>query len=97
MNFKTISILLAMTVFGNSANADDKRSDKELSFYTGQFDITDEVGDDETTLFGIEHKNPNLFRNTFLGKFSPITGAFITDTGSAYLYTGVQGQYNLGP
>ena len=90
MNFKTISILLAMTVFGNSANADDKRSDKELSFYTGQFDITDEVGDDEATLFGIEHKNPNLFRNTFLGKFSPITGAFITDTG-------VQGQYNLGP
>ncbi len=97
MNFKTISILLAMTVFGNSAYADDKRSDKELSFYTGQFDITDEVGDDEATLFGIEHKNPNLFRNTFLGKFSPITGAFITDTGSAYLYTGVQGQYNLGP
>ena len=42
MNFKTISILLAMTVFGNSANADDKRSDKELSFYTGQFDITSE-------------------------------------------------------
>ena len=38
----------------------------------------DKEGDDQTTLFGIEHKNPNLFRNTFLGKFSPVSGAFIT-------------------
>ena len=57
MNFKTISILLAMTVFGNSANADDKNQTNFL--YTGQFDITDEVGDDEATIWN-EHKNPNF-------------------------------------
>ena len=70
---------------------------KDITFYTGQFDITDNVGDDETSLFGIEHKNSNLFRDTFLGKFSPITGAFVTGKGSTYFYTGVEGQYNLGP
>ena len=70
---------------------------KNITFYTGQFDITDNVGDDETSLFGIEHKNSNLFRNTFLGKFSPITGALVTGKGAAYVYTGVEGQYNIGP
>ena len=70
---------------------------KDITFYTGQFDITDNVGDDETSLFGIEHKNSKLFRNTFLGKFSPITGALVTGKGAAYVYTGIEGQYNLGP
>ena len=72
-------------------------SNKDITVYTGQFDITDEVGDDETSLVGIEHKNPTLFKNTFLGKFSPVTGAFVTGKGAAYFYTGVQGQYNIGP
>ena len=69
----------------SSLNA--QASEKELSFYTGMFDITDEIGDDET----------NLFKNTFLGKFSPVTGGFITGKNSVYLYTGVEGQYKLGP
>ena len=72
-------------------------SKSDISFYTGQFDVTDEVGDDKTNLIGFEHKNPNLFRNTLLGKFSPITGAFLTGKGSSYLYTGVEGQYSVGP
>ena len=74
-----------------------EESDKDISFYTGQFDITDELGDDKTSLFGIEHRNPNLFRNTFLGKFAPVTGAFLTGKGAAYIYTGVEAQYSLGP
>ena len=48
-------------------------------------------------MFGIEHKNPNLFRDTFLGKFKPISGAFVTGNSSIYLYTGVEGQYGIGP
>ena len=78
-------------------NAEDGKNNLNLTFYTGQFDITDEVGDDEATLLGFEHRNPNLIRNTFIGKFSPITGGFITDSGATYVYTGVQGQYKLGP
>ena len=68
-----------------------------LSFYTGTFDVIDKEGDDKTTLFGIEHQNPDLFRKTFLGKFKPVTGAFVTGNSSNYLYTGVEAQYGIGP
>ena len=72
-------------------------SNNNLSFYTGTFDLIDKEGDDKTTLFGFEHKNPNLFRDTFLGKFKPVTGAFMTGKSSVYLYTGVEAQYGIGP
>ncbi len=72
-------------------------SSKDISLYTGTFDVIDKEGDDQTNLFGIEHKNSNLFRNTPLGKFSPITGGFVTGDSSIYLYTGIEGQYSVGP
>ena len=31
-----------------------------------------------------------------MGKFSPVTGGFITGNNSVYLYTGVQAEYDLG-
>ena len=89
--FYNTIIFMSLLLF--SVNAENK----DITVYTGQFDITDQVGDDETTLFGIEHKNPELFRNTFLGKFSPVTGAFITGKNSTYFYTGVEAQYGIGP
>tara|TARA_Y100000768_G_C23811790_1_gene602172 strand:+ start:181 stop:681 length:501 start_codon:yes stop_codon:yes gene_type:complete len=69
----------------------------DISVYTGTFDVIDKEGDDQTTLIGIEHRNTDLFRNTFLGKFAPVTGAFVTGKDSLYFYTGVEGQYNVGP
>ena len=72
-------------------------SNNDISLYTGTFDIIDKEGDDKTTLVGLEHRNQDLFRDTFLGKFSPITGAFMTGNSSVYLYTGVEGQYGIGP
>ena len=78
----------------NSVLADERNN--EVSFYTGTFDVIDKEGDDKTSLFGMEHKNPELFRNTFLGKFSPISGGFMTGDNSVYLYTGVEGQYGIG-
>jgi len=72
-------------------------ANKEISFYTGTFDVIDKEGDDQTTLFGMEHKNDSLFRDTFLGKFKPISGGFVTGNNSIYLYTGVEAQYDLGP
>ena len=89
--FYNTIIFMSLLLF--SVNAENK----DITVYTGQFDITDQVGDDETSLFGIEHKNPELFRNTFLGKFSPVTGAFITGKNSTYFYTGVEAQYGIGP
>ena len=72
-------------------------SDTDISLYTGTFDVIDKEGDDKTSLFGIEHKNSNLFRDTFLGKFSPVTGGFVTGDSSIYLYTGIEAEYGLGP
>ena len=69
----------------------------DISVYTGTFDVIDKEGDDQTSLIGIEHRNTDLFRNTFLGKFAPVTGAFVTGKNSLYFYTGVEGQYDLGP
>ena len=95
MKFRLLAFLFSLLFLVSSIHADEGSSD--LSFYAGTFDVIDEEGDDQTTLFCIEHKNPNLFRDTFLGKFKPISGAFITGNSSIYLYTGVEGQYGIGP
>ena len=95
MKFKPLFVIIFALLSFNYVIANE--SDNDVSFFTGTFDIIDEEGDDQTNLFGIEHKNPNLFRDTFLGKFKPITGAFITGDSSIYLYTGVEGQYGVGP
>jgi len=89
-----ITVLTALFAF-NQLIADEDNSD--VSVYTGTFDVLDKEGDDQTTLLGIEHKNPNLFRDTVLGKFKPVTGAFMTGDSSIYLYTGIEGQYGIGP
>ena len=95
MKFKLlISLLFTVITF---AHALAEQGDADISFYTGTFDVIDKEGDDQTTLFGIEHKNPNLFRDTFLGKFKPVSGAFMTGNSSIYLYTGIEGQYGIGP
>ena len=95
MKFKFLAFLALLTLILNSSLADE--GDKDISFYAGTFDIIDKEGDDQTSLFGIEHRNPTLFRDTFLGKFSPVTGGFMTGDRSVYLYTGVEGQYGVGP
>ena len=87
--------LLIMLLSISAVKANE--GNKDISFYTGTFDLIDKEGDDQTTLFGVEHKNPNLFRDTFLGKFKPVTGAFMTQKSSVYLYSGIEGQYGIGP
>ena len=95
MKFKFLILLSLFTFFLNPILADEGSDD--ISFYTGTFDVIDKEGDDQTSLFGIEHKNPNLFKNTFLGKFSPVSGGFMTGDNAVYLYTGIEGQYGIGP
>ena len=95
MKFK--ALLLSLIFFIAISVVKAEEGNKDLSFYAGTFDLIDKEGDDKTTLFGVEHKNPNLFRDTLLGKFKPVTGAFMTGNSSIYLYTGVEGQYGIGP
>jgi hypothetical protein len=87
--------ILFTAMLTNLVYAEGSRND--IAGYVGTFDTIDKEGDDQTKLFGIEHKNPDLFRNTFLGKFSPITGGFITGKDAVYLYSGIEAQYKVGP
>ena len=95
MKQKLFIIIFFLTCMISSAYADT--SDKDISFYLGTFDVIDKEGDDQSTLLGMEHRNPDLFRDTPFGKFSPLSGGFVTGKNSVYLYTGIEGQYGIGP
>ena len=88
-SYKDKKIVRETRAFDENAN--------NIFVYTGTFDTKDQRGDDETSLIGVEHKNKNLFRDTWLGRFSPTTGGFVTGKNSVYLYTGIEADYNLGP
>ena len=80
------------------ANADSENTenkDTEFNFFMGKFDFSDTTKN--SFMYGVEHQNEELFNETFLGKVSPITGAFVTAAGASYIYTGVQAEYDLGP
>ena len=99
MKLKKFNLLLLFFLFLTpikSQELEKLKNKHQYSFYTGTFDLIDKEGDDKTGLFGIEHQNEDLFRETFLGKFSPVTGGFMTGKSSIYLYTGVQAEYDLG-
>ena len=82
----------------NRANDGLKKTDNlketEVNFFTGMFDFSDHK--QSSGLLGLQHQNEDLFRNSFLGKLSPITGGFFTEKSAVYLYTGVQAEYDFG-
>ena len=92
-SFLAILIIFALT---KNTNANElKPSDThQFNFFSGVFDYSDEGKNSE--LFGIQHSNDDLFRDTFLGKISPITGFMMTADSATYLYTGVQAEYEIG-
>ena len=70
MYLKKLSLLLFLTVFCTAAQSETKKISEmvhEYNFYVGTFDVIDKEGDDKSDLFGIEHANDNLFRDTILG------------------------------
>ena len=93
--FFTILVTSISFAFLGYANSEDKNSKKtELNFFTGMFDFSDTQ--QASGLLGIQHQNGELFRESFLGKISPITGGFLTKKNTFYLYSGVQAEYDLG-
>tara|TARA_B100001173_G_scaffold203597_1_gene175616 strand:- start:214 stop:714 length:501 start_codon:yes stop_codon:yes gene_type:complete len=83
--FKIIGFLMLLMV---SANSENNSSGNKWSFYTGMFDFSDDGK--KSSLFGIEHINEDLYRESFLGTLHPVTGAFITADNAGYIYTGFQ-------
>ena len=88
-----VSLLTASSVQLKSIAADNS-NETELNIFTGMFDFSDVK--QKAGLLGIQHQNDELFRESFLGKLSPITGGFVTENNATYLYTGIQAEYDLG-
>ena len=88
-----ISLFVLCSVQLKSIAADNS-NETELNIFTGMFDFSDDK--QRSGLFGLQHQNEDLYRKSFLGKLSPITGGFITENNAIYLYTGVQAEYDLG-
>ena len=90
----SIAILISFC-FLHSANAEELNpKETELNLFTGMFDFSDSK--QASGIIGLQHQNDDLFRNSFLGKLSPITGGFVTEKSAFYFYTGAQVEYDLG-
>jgi len=88
--------VLVFCLFFIEAKSETKisKNSNQLNFYAGVFDFSDDK--QKAGLFGIQHQNENLQRNTFLGNLSPITGGFITENSAVYVYSGVEWNFDLG-
>ena len=97
MSFIRLSFWLFFLIFSSQLHAEDLKKlpeEHEINFYSGVFDFSDTK--QAAGILGLQHQNDELYRNSFLGKISPITGGFLTENNAVYLYTGAQAEYNLG-
>ena len=88
-----ITLFFVLCSFATSAQELNNNQNTEFNVYTGVFDFSDDGK--KSNLFGFQHQNENLNRNTFLGNLSPVTGGLITADNAAYHYTGLQAQYKI--
>ena len=66
MKIKILILKILLCFFlTNISFADEK--DSGVKFYTGMFDFSDEGA--KSQLFGLQHQNSNLHRDTFWGRF----------------------------
>ena len=93
---KTFVLLIVLSFLNFASYSEDKNlKETELNMFTGMFDFSD--ANQASGLVGMQHQNDELYRKSFLGKISPITGGFLTEKSAFYFYTGAQAEYNLGP
>ena len=90
----TLIILISFSFLGYASVGDEKTNETELNLFTGMFDFSDQK--QAAGIIGLQHQNDDLFRNSFLGRLSPITGGFLTENNAFYIYTGAQAEYELG-
>ena len=93
MGIKKFNIFLAIFFIATKLLAAEGGS-HQYNFFTGNFDFSDDK--QSAMLFGFQHQNEDLERNTFVGNISPITGGFITENSAAYVYTGIEWNIDMG-
>ena len=87
MRKKIIYLLTFCTMLFSPLLSEEKNkvnSDHQYNFFIGNFDFSDDK--QAALLFGFQHQNESLERDTFLGNISPITGGFITENSAVYIY-----------
>ena len=94
LRIHAIVLILFLNSSLSIAEENIKNKNTEFNIFTGMFDFSDHGK--RSTLIGFQHQNEDLYRDTFLGNLSPITGAMITADSATYLYTGVQAEYEIG-
>jgi len=93
MSFKKLTLFFAILLATTKISAVEN-SNHQYNFFTGNFDFSD--GKQSALLFGFQHQNEDLERNTLIGNISPITGGFITENSAVYFYTGFEWNVDLG-
>ena len=93
MSIKKFNIFLVIFFTATKLLAAESSS-HQYNFFTGNFDFSDDK--QSAMLFGFQHQNEDLERNTFVGNISPITGGFITENSAAYIYTGFEWNIDMG-
>jgi lipid A 3-O-deacylase len=97
MRKKIIYLLTFFTMFFSPLLSEEKNkvnSDHQYNFLIGNFDFSDDK--QAAILFGFQHQNESLEKDTFLGNVSPITGGFITENSAAYIYSGIEWNMKMG-
>ena len=97
LNRFLLSVILIIGL-GSIALAEEEKlqlPNTQLNLYSGMFDFSDTK--QRAILVGFQHQNEELYRETFLGTLSPITGGFVTENAALYAYTGIEWNFDLGP
>jgi len=92
MNLKKLILFFVILLTTTKLVASE--DNHQLNFFIGNFDFSDHK--QAAVLFGFQHQNEDLNRDTLIGNISPITGGFITENSAAYIYTGFEWNIDMG-
>jgi hypothetical protein len=92
MNLK--KLILFFVIFLTTTKLVASEDNHQLNFFIGNFDFSDHK--QAAVLFGFQHQNEDLNRDTLIGNISPITGGFVTENSAAYIYTGFEWNIDMG-
>jgi len=97
MKKNIIYLLVFFTMFFSPLLSEESNKidgDHQYNFFIGNFDFSDDK--QAALLFGFQHQNESLERDTLLGNISPITGGFITENSAVYIYSGIEWNIDMG-
>ena len=93
--FLSVLLIVGLGSIGLAEEEKLQLPNTQLNMYSGMFDFSD--AKQRAVLVGFQHQNEELYRETFLGTLSPITGGFVTENAALYAYTGIEWNFDLGP